>query len=144
MIARTYHNIARIDEIGDFEYTRDTPAERVNVVPQQDANVISSRVADTYDESTPGASGELHAPVIDIDFPIAVIPSSTPGHFHLYIEKQMTWPQYERILDALRGANVIEEGYYHASCNRKATYVRKPDVVKVGPYVEINGEKLMF
>lgn len=72
-----------------------------------------------------------HAPVIDIDFPIAVYPSSQLGHYHLYIEKEITWTQYTRILKALNSAGIIEDGYLKASLERGYTAVRPVGVVKV-------------
>ena len=72
-----------------------------------------------------------HAPVIDIDIPIAVYPSSQLGHYHLYIEKEITWTQYTRILKALSSAGIIEEGYLNASLERGYTAVRPVGVVKV-------------
>lgn len=32
------------------------------------------------------AYGKLHAPTLDVDFPCELVPSSTPGHFHRYID----------------------------------------------------------
>lgn len=72
----------------------------------------------------------LHAPCIDIDVPIRAIPSSTPDHWHLYIEKPMTWWKYKRLLRALVAAGVVEKGYYQASKARKGTHVRLPWVKK--------------
>ncbi len=126
MIPRTRHSISRIDEIPDGEYSGDEE-ERDVVVSKAAGNVISSRIVDSFDPAT----GEyMHAPVLDIDFPAALIPSSTPGHFHLYLDKPMTWTQYERILKALALGDVIEQGYREASRARKATFVRDPEIVK--------------
>lgn len=64
----------------------------------------------------------IHYPVLDIDHPCYVIPSQTPGHFHLYIDKAVLWEQYERLLRSLSDAGIIEEGYARASIARKASY----------------------
>ena len=85
-----------------------------------DAEVVSSLDLETY----------LHRPVLDIDIPAALIPSSTPGHSHLYIDKPMTRTQYENLLWALVEAGIIEGGYANASSARGYTSVRLPWVKK--------------
>jgi hypothetical protein len=84
------------------------------------ANLISSELGDGK-----------HAPCIDLDVPHQVVPSTTPGHGHLYIDVPMSWRRYKRLLRALYKAGVIEKGYYTASVDRKASYVRKPGHYKV-------------
>lgn len=69
---------------------------------------------------------ETHRPVLDIDFPAKLIPSSTEGHFHLYLDKEMPWSTYEKLLAALAEAGIIEEGYAKASIARRYSTVRLP------------------
>lgn len=72
-----------------------------------------------------------HVPVLDIDFPVRLEPSSTPGHFHLYLDGiELDWSTYKMLLAALAAAGVIEEGYRTASLSRGMTLVRKPGVTK--------------
>jgi len=73
---------------------------------------------------------KMHKPVIDIDVPIRVYPSSTLGHFHLYIDHEMTWWQYRRLLRALVRAGLVEKGYAEVSGKRGGTHVRLPWVKK--------------
>lgn len=73
-----------------------------------------------------------HAPVIDIDVPCELIPSSRLGHYHLYIHHPIRWKDYKTILYALSTAGIVEEGYYNASASRGYTAVRAPGVVKPG------------
>ena len=86
---------------------------------EAEANLVSSL--------TPN---ERHAPVLDLDFPCQLVPSTTPGHFHLYLDKTVTWEQYRGLLDALFAAGLIEEGFHRMSLQRGATFVRKPGVMK--------------
>ncbi len=72
----------------------------------------------------------LHRPVLDIDFPAELIPSTTPGHFHLYLNKPMTWDKYQVLLRALADAGVIEEGFAACSVKRGMSYVRTPETKK--------------
>jgi hypothetical protein len=93
-------------------------------VSEEKANLVSSLI-DDGDEHT-----RMHAPVLDIDMPCRLVPSTTEGHFHLYIDKAMTWERYALLLNALMRAGIIEEGFYKMSMKREATFVRKPGVEK--------------
>lgn len=68
----------------------------------------------------------MHRPVLDLDFPAMLVPSSTPGHFHLYLDKPMKWTAYHDLLGALAEAGIIEEGYAEASQVRGYSAVRVP------------------
>lgn len=72
----------------------------------------------------------MHRPILDIDFPIYAIPSSTPGHYHLYIDKPMSKSDYMKLLATLAEVGIIEQGYYNASRMRGYTMVRLPGVKK--------------
>ena len=82
------------------------------------ANLVSSRC------SLGGSLGGTHAPAIDIDFPVYAVPSRTPGHTHLYIDKVMTWEQYEKLLDAMVECGIVEEGFRDVGVMRKETLLR--------------------
>lgn len=71
-----------------------------------------------------------HRPLLDIDFPAAVIPSSTEGHCHLYIDKELEWKDYKRLLNVLADLGIIEHGYRGASLARGYTALRLPWVKK--------------
>lgn len=71
-----------------------------------------------------------HKIVIDLDLPAKLIPSSTPGHFHLYIDHVMEKDAYFKLLAALMEAGLIEEGYYHASMARGYSAARLPWIKK--------------
>jgi hypothetical protein len=73
-----------------------------------------------------------HAPVIDIDVPISVYPSSQLGHNHLYIDKEITWTQYTRILKALAAAGIVEDGYLKACLSKGYSCVRPIGTIKPG------------
>jgi hypothetical protein len=73
---------------------------------------------------------DLHRPVIDIDLPVTVVPSSTPGHFHLYIDKPMDWYTYLNLLDAMAAAGIVEPGYVSSARKRGHTAVRLPWITK--------------
>jgi hypothetical protein len=94
-----------------------------------DYNLITSFVQGapvTHPDAT------LHAPVLDLDIPCELIPSTQPGHWHLYINKPITWEKYRLLLNGLRSADLIEKGYYDSAVSRKYTAVRPVSRVKPG------------
>src|SRR5690606_29587737 len=52
-----------------------------------------------------------HAPVLDFDVPARLVPSSTPGHHHLYIDVECSWEDYKALLVAMERCGILEEGY---------------------------------
>lgn len=104
----------------DKEYTD----EDLTLPPtlEHPANIVSSECTDGF-----------HRPALDIDIECEYIPSSTPGHGHLYFPTlNLNWYQYERLLRVLGEVGILEEGYVEASIERKATYLRLPGVMKRG------------
>lgn len=112
-----------ISENGDYELISSINPEllKPKVTDQDSANLVSSQCV----------NGK-HAPVIDVDIPIHVVPSSQLGHYHLYIDKEISWSNYVRILKALESAGIIESGYLKASLERGYTAVRPVGIVKPG------------
>lgn len=103
-----------------------------------EANVISSIASREtpvpMDSSTrevpPEAAALTHWPVIDIDVPAHLVPSSTPGHSHLYIDVPVPGEQYWALLEALADAGIVQPGYVGACWSRGYTSVRLPWVRK--------------
>lgn len=111
--------LAKIPDPGDVKED-DYTGEHVDSDDITEAHVILSQDIDT----------SLHRPILDIDFPVHIEESSTPGHFHLYLDKPMPWPRYRRLLLALASAGVIEENYANVSDARGYTSVRLPWIRK--------------
>lgn len=93
---------------------------------ETEANLVGSRIVTGEPEG-------MHAPAIDIDFPCYTIPSSTPGHAHLYFDRPLTWTQYKLLLGTLHKIGYIEDGYYRAAIAHGQTYLRLPGVRKEPP-----------
>lgn len=106
-------------------YDREKKEDRRTTSDLEKATSISSRYALSFDD--------IHKPILDIDFPVKAIGSSTPGHFHLYIDKEMPWYDYELLLRAMTVVGLLEPGYLDASLKRKHTSVRLPWVRKPEP-----------
>lgn len=87
-----------------------------------DANVVSSKVR---------VSQKVHRPVFDFDFPCLLLDSSTSGHHHLMIMKEVEWDDYKELLVCMAKCGLLEEGYVNASLERGYTSIRVPWVKKV-------------
>lgn len=87
--------------------------------PAPEANLLGSRTAEG-----------MHLVTLDIDFPARLLPSSTPGHFHLLLDKPMTWRQYRRFLRAAYLGGLIGWNTYWRSLDNAASFVRANGIVK--------------
>ncbi|MFA5798925.1 MAG: hypothetical protein WC892_05100 [Patescibacteria group bacterium] len=62
--------------------------------------------------------------------PIRLVKSSTPGHHHLYIEREISWAQYRWLLLALRDAGIIGKDFCKMSVRSRASFLRQPGIKK--------------
>lgn len=118
----------------DFESTDYSGNDHQGVTDVEHANLITSMVATGAPLNQLGGQFVTHKVVLDIDLPVTVLPSSTPGHHHLFIDHEMTWAQYVAVIEALSAAGIVEPGYLAAAQRRGHTAVRLPWVRKpTGP-----------
>jgi hypothetical protein len=89
----------------------------------EEANIITSEIA--------LRDGSRHKVLLDIDMPVKILPSSTEGHFHLFIDKELGTKEYFKLIKAFVKAGIVEEGYLSASAERGYTAVRVPWVPKL-------------
>lgn len=71
-----------------------------------------------------------HIVALDIDVRTALIPSSSPGHYHLVFDRQVSWSVYTNLLRAMAEAGLVEWGYYDAAISRGETFLRLPWIKK--------------
>lgn len=104
-------------------YPPGAPTSRVEAAftDEQPPNLISSI-----------AGEDIHLPAIDVDMPVRVVESMTPGHYHLFIDKPMKSDEYFAFLDCLASFGIVEEGYAEASRAKGGSFVRIIDD-KIGP-----------
>lgn len=88
-----------------------------------EANVVSSLRTDTFQ---PG----LHALLLDLDVPAILVPSTTEGHSHLYVDVRIPEEKYFELLDLLAEVGVIEKGYAIMSKRKGGSNLRLPWVKK--------------
>jgi hypothetical protein len=108
--------LVRFSNIPEPEYQGNPGIPPEGAATLEDAKIVGSKVAGT----------NRHIIALDIDMPAVLVPSSTPGHFHLYIDHELSWDRYENLLVALAKAGVIEEGYFDVSMRRGETHLRTP------------------
>lgn len=84
--------------------------------------------------------GDWHEPVIDIDLPCMLIPSTQPGHFHLYINKGMPFDTMVEMLEAMAKAGVVQYGFVEHTKRRGRAMVRYPGVTKHNEQARIDGD----
>lgn len=89
------------------------------------AHVMSSKIRSRELEQN-----DRHAVALDLDVPAALIPSSTPGHSHLIINKALPWEDYRELLEVLEKVGILQPGYVANSIKRKATFLRLPWIRK--------------
>jgi hypothetical protein len=115
------HRLLKVDFKADYDQDGNRVEEEVEDAAE--ASVVSSEFA--------GQIGRgLHRILLDLDVQAELIPSSTEGHSHLYINLTLTWEKYKNLLVALGEAGILEQGYVHVSLKREATYLRLPGVKK--------------
>lgn len=59
-----------------------------------------------------------------------IVPSTTMGHHHLYLDRALSWERYVELLEALADAEIIERPFLEMSRHRRMTLLRKPGVRK--------------
>lgn len=95
------------------------------VLELEDANCVTSVRA----ERSLGANHNL---LLDIDHETYLVKSSTPGHYHLYVDIPggIAPDKWADVMSALANAGVIESGYASASIEQGHATLRLPWVKK--------------
>jgi hypothetical protein len=91
-----------------------------------EANISTS----IREDAQPMDSGPMHALLLDLDVPAWLVPSSSQGHSHLYVDVRIPQPKFFALLDALADAGVIQPGYANSSKGRGGTALRLPWIKK--------------
>lgn len=96
------------------------------------SNIVSSLVKPIPSNFSSDTNDKRHVLAIDLDIPAYLVPSSTSGHSHLYVEVPGGIPhhRYMALLSALADAGIIEKGYAEVSIARGHSDLRLPWVRK--------------
>lgn len=126
-LSRFRHNLRYLHDL-DARANSNGPHAAGVEADVKDANLITSEMTDM---------AGFHTLMIDLDVPATLVPSSTPGHTHLYVDVAMPWHRLSTLLVALADAGVVEEGYAAASIKIGRTALRPPWVKKPKPPVPV-------
>lgn len=69
-------------------------------------------------------------PTLPLNVLAQAYPSSTTGHFHLFLEKEMPWDDYKNLLIALRDADVIGQDFAAMCLEWRVSFLLKPEYKK--------------
>ena len=94
----------------------------INSIEQ--ANIVTSALSNNK------GPFNFHYPILDIDYDAHLVPSSTEGHYHLYLNMPVPWRQYKKVLRAMKDAGLIQDGFYRAAIKRGFTSARLPWIKK--------------
>lgn len=90
----------------------------------EDRELVSTMAeADVVGSLTEGCGSLTHQLAIDLDHQCYLVPSETSGHFHFFIDRPIEHDAYMALLEALKNAGLIEEGYFLAAKARGQTFV---------------------
>lgn len=95
-----------------------------------EVEAFSSRWTDQPPHAADDPGSEVHGILIDLDVPAWLIPSSTSGHGHLYVDLPVLVGDLWDFLDAAVRVGLVEEGYVNACKARGMTSLRAPWVTK--------------
>lgn len=133
MSERTYYRGHRLNHVEPegllVSLLKYKPKNDRTQVPKEEANLVSSR-----------CENGMHKPILDLDFNHTYVPSTKPGHGHLYLDVEIPTWRLILLLIALRLAGAVELGFAAWSIRRRATFVRLPGVTKT-PDEWIRAEK---
>lgn len=128
---RTYWHSDTMDlpEAPDSDQMDDDCGTRRRVDTAEESNLVGSWCA--HNAAGPdghpqvvGLESDRHLPVIDLDLPVQLVPSSTPGCFHLFIDHPVRWGDFAELLQLLARMGIVEQGYADASIDRGMAFVR--------------------
>lgn len=115
----------RVEQWGDaWDYETPSIEYDVDVVG---ADIVTSAVKSGC------AGAPRHRPVLDIDIPAALVPSTTPGHSHLYLDVELSEGDYFLLLRQLQRAGIIQPGFANLSQDKGYSAVRLPWIKKEIP-----------
>lgn len=124
---RNGRELAYVQNLASDDYDQKIYLEKPT--DKEEANLVTSLVK--INSGLFGSSDYImHRPVLDLDIPHSLIESSTKGHSHLYLDIDLTWSDYERLLIVLCDLGIIQEGFYDSAVRNMASAVRLPWVKK--------------
>jgi hypothetical protein len=104
------------------------PPEEADLVSSDTGEYVQMPVLDIDWNAEPAVAKILA--YYDIRGEYRLVPSSTRGHWHLFVAERMVRRYYMRLLDRLRQDDVISDGYYRLCAILNQSVVRVPGQFK--------------
>ena len=100
----------------------------------EDTNKVRSWIPGPEETILVGSATDrgTHQPVIDLDFGCRLIESSTPGHYHLYLDQEITIDKYIDLMEGFVKAGLVQEIHLDTLKEVRENYVRLPGSAKNG------------
>lgn len=114
----TFRNTA--DRILGFSPTVNGDPPTAQVADLTNRHVANSNII------TSVANDGYHYPVLNFDFPVRVYPSTTPGHYHVYLDKPIESEVYFAFLDYLNEMGLTDRRWTRSAHHLGASWVRLP------------------
>lgn len=73
---------------------------------------------------------EYHYPILDLDFECELVPSSTPGHHHLYMAKLLPKKDMEKLVNVLAEVGILQTGIKNQWDREGHLVLRPPWITK--------------
>ena len=101
----------------------ETGGETHKVAPNY-ANLVTSKVYEID-------GVDFHTPILDLDLDAKLLPSTTHGHYHLYIDKVMPEEDYRKLIDVLVEVGILQKGIKEYQMDEEGfTAARLPGIKK--------------
>ena len=109
-----------LPNIDDFNESSSAVGVHIKVDDATKANLVSSKIG----------GKRKHKVILDLDYEASLIPSSTEGHFHLYLDKELNEEQMEKLVDVLEEVGIIATGNANQWRRSRAMFLRLPWIKK--------------
>jgi len=106
---------------------------RLAAAPHDDAPASDARCSGIAGYRV-AAADHLPEAVFHLTCPARLVPSGTAGHFHLYLETEVRWTIYLRLMRAMADAGLLESAWVEMSARRSMAMLRKPEFKKKAPH----------
>lgn len=136
----TGHSYGVEDSSAGIREEDDSDFTVTDMAGRQAPNVVSSEIS-RGPAYTNAEDDSVHLVLIDLDFESALIPSTTPGRYHLYVDKKMSKEKYSDFVKMLKEFGVVAQGNLNQIEKTGRTYLRMPWVRK--GFSILRGEDLL-
>jgi len=103
--------------------------------------IILDPEGELYGSST---DPDIHMAIFDVDLEVQAIPSKTPGHYHLYFDRRMSWRQYKKVMKAMAEAGLVDKQWVKMTIRRKQGMLRMPRLGSLKVRTEYGETELIY